>query len=396
MPHVASGAEPVRYANALLARLLRGEQPGGVDRAVAALDSLVPLEGDSSRGREARRLAADLLSARYRAGRDPADRERAVTRYDVLADLAGSFGCEALVLAGDLLANSSETEAARGRYLRFERQCAGAANLAHVHATLALLDPGLAHAESDAARARARPRPSSQDITRATHGGTSYRRIVIDPGHGGWDPGARSANGLSESLVTLDIARRLADRLAMLTGAEVVLTRDRDVYVPLEDRAARANRATADLFLSIHCNSSDNPASRGVSTYVLDATDDRVAARVAQRENGEAGRDPLADPEVFRILANLRLIGSASRSTRIAHAIQDGLLGYLRARYVDVGNLGVHTARFHVLVGARMPAVLIELSFLSNPIEAARLADDRYRADLAEAIAVAVAGPAGP
>ncbi|MEI8256188.1 MAG: N-acetylmuramoyl-L-alanine amidase [Deltaproteobacteria bacterium] len=394
-PSVASSTEPVRYAHELLARLHRGELPGGVDQAVVALDPFVIREGDSSRGREARRLAADLLAARYRAGRDPADRERALSRYDGLADVPGSPGCESIVAAGDLLASGGENDSARARYLRFERQCPDAPSLAHVHATLALLDPALAHAESDAARNRARPAPSSPNTTRATHGGAGYRRIVIDPGHGGWDPGARSATGLAESIVTLDIARRLADRLATLTGADVVLTRDRDVYVPLEDRAARANRATADLFLSIHCNSTDNPASRGVSTYVLDATDDRVAARVARRENGEAGRDPLADPEVFRILADLRLIGASSRSTRVAHAIQDSLLGHLRARYADVGDLGVHTARFHVLVGARMPAVLIELSFLSNPVEASRLADDRYRADAVEAIAVAVAGSAG-
>ncbi len=384
----------MQHAHDLLARLRRGELPGGVDQAVAALDPFVTREGDSSRGREARRLAADLLAARYRAGRDPADRERAVDRYDSLADLPGSPGCEHLVAAGDLLASGGENDAARARYLRFERQCPRAPDLAHVHATLALLDPALAHAESDAARGLVlRTGPNA---TRATHGGGAWRRIVIDPGHGGWDPGARSATGLSESAVTLDIARRLADRLATLTGADVVLTRDRDVYVPLEDRSARANRAAADLFLSIHCNSTDNPEGRGVSTYVLDATDDRVAARVARRENGEAGRDPLADPEVFRILADLRLIGAASRSTRIAHDIQASLLGHLRARYADVGDLGVHTARFHVLVGARMPAVLIELSFLSNPMEASRLADDRYRADMVEAIAAAVARPRGP
>lgn len=392
---MVSPPEPVHDARALLAQLRSGALPGGVDRAVSDLNAFAAREGASSRGRDARRLAADLLAARFRAGRDPRDCDRAVELFDALADSSRESACDAIVAAGDLLASGSRIDAARAKYLRFERECSAAPDLAHVHATLALLDPALAHAESDAIRAHVpharEPLPAAR-----TNGATHYRRIVIDPGHGGSDPGARSADGLAESTVTLDVARRLADRLVARTGADVILTRDRDTYVPLEERAVRANRAGGDLFLSIHCNSSENPASRGVSTYVLDATDDRVAARVARRENGEYERDPLGDPEVFRILADLRLIGSASRSTHLADTIQHGLLEHLRARYPDIADLGLHTARFHVLVGARMPAVLIELSFLSNPVEAARLGDDQYRSDLADAIADAVAGPAAP
>ena len=372
---VISRTEPIRIANALLDEMRRGALPAGVDRAVADLEAVVANEGTGSRGLEARRLASRLLHARARITRDPADRERAVASLDALGQERGAIGCAARVSSADLLANAGDVDAARTRYLQYERSCGTEPDLAHVHATLALLDPATARAATSANRT------------------SRYRRIVIDPGHGGSDPGAVSATGLSESSVTLDVSRRLAERLATQTGADVVLTRDRDVYVPLEDRAVRANRAGADLFVSIHCNSSENPLSHGVSTYVLDATDDRVAARVARRENGAVESDPLADPEVFRILADLRLIGSSSRSTQIANAIQHSMLDTLRANYDNVADLGVHTARFHVLVGARMPAVLVELSFLSNDREAARLADDHYRDAVADAIAAALGHP---
>ena len=388
-----SRTEPIRIANALLDEMRRGALPAGVDRAVADLEAVVANEGTGSRGLEARRLASRLLHARARITRDPEDRERAVASLDALGQERGAIGCAARVSSADLLANAGDVDAARTRYLQYERSCGTEPDLAHVHATLALLDPATARAATDAVRARVHSVSTGAANPTSANRTSRYRRIVIDPGHGGSDPGAVSATGLSESSVTLDVSRRLAERLATQTGADVVLTRDRDVYVPLEDRAVRANRAGADLFVSIHCNSSENPLSHGVSTYVLDATDDRVAARVARRENGALESDPLADPEVFRILADLRLIGSSSRSTQIANAIQHSMLDTLRANYDNVADLGVHTARFHVLVGARMPAVLVELSFLSNDREAARLADDHYRDAVADAIAAALGHP---
>ena len=151
-------------------------------------------------------------------------------------------------------------------------------------------------------------------------------------------------------------------------------------------RAEFANDAGADLFLSIHCNSSDNPSSRGVSTYILDTASDRVAARLAARENAAQENHALADPNVFRILANLRLVGLGSRSHEVAAALQATLVGALRQRYADAVDLGIHPARFNVLVGARMPAVLVELSFVSNPTEEQRLRSAEYRDLLARAI----------
>jgi N-acetylmuramoyl-L-alanine amidase len=382
-----TAGELVTRAEETRARLARRELPPGVDQLVADLEAAAVAEGGSARAQEALRAAGDLLAARYRVTRARPDAERAEVLLLRAAQREGEGACEALAASGGLLLASGERARARARYLEYERRCPRGAALAHVHATLALLDPAAARAEAEAAQARQTARSTRGEGP----GRTRLRRIVIDPGHGGSDPGARGHGGLTESAVTLDVARRLADRVVTTLGVEVMLTRDADEYVPLEDRAARANNAGADLFVSIHCNSSENPASRGVSTYVLDTTSDAIAARIAARENGAFERDPLADPEVFRILADLRLVGQGSRSLRLAEGIQQSILATLAPRYPDVVDLGVHPARFHVLVGARMPAVLVELSFVSNPVEAARLRDPGYRDDLARAITAAIA-----
>ncbi len=230
----------------------------------------------------------------------------------------------------------------------------------------------------------ARPVPS--EVTARVH------RVVLDPGHGGSDPGAIGPSGLTESSVNLDVARRVADRLATRHGVQVVLTRDADVYVPLEDRAAHANAAGADLFVSIHCNSAPNTEARGISTYILDTTSDRVAARVTAREGELVADDPVGSPDLPRILAGLRLARQGSRSAMLALDLQAAMLHDARIFYPDAVDAGVHPASFHVLVTARMPAALVELSFISNPAEEQRLRSDSYRDLLASAIARGVAG----
>lgn len=381
----------VVQAHALLDQLRHGQLPAATDTFIANLQASAETEGTSTRAREVLHLAADLLAARFQITRDPQDASRADELYTRLAAMGGPPECAALAAAGAVLLASGQTAAARNRYLAYERQCPQGPELAHVHATLARIDPAVARAEAEAGQIRQTGWTFTPARPATTHG--RIRRIVIDPGHGGSDPGARSPGGLSESTVTLDVARRLAQHVVTSMGAEVILTRDADEYVPLETRAERANASGADLFVSIHCNSSDNPNSRGVSTYVLDTTSDAVAARVAARENGAVSSDPLADPEVFRILADLRLVGQGSRSTVLAYRIQRSIMESLRPRYPDLVDLGVHPARFHVLIGVRMPAVLVELSFLSNPVEEQRLRDPNYRDALARAIARALAQP---
>jgi len=211
-------------------------------------------------------------------------------------------------------------------------------------------------------------------------------RVVLDPGHGGNDAGASGPDGLKEKDVTLDIARR-AQPIFAKAGIEAVLTRDDDRYVTLEERTARANQLGADLFVSIHCNAAENHGRHGVETYVLDTTRDEIASRVAARENATS---TAATAELGSILANLRLADQATHSTHLAELLQKAAMASLRPPHPDVVDGGVHPAGFYVLVGARMPAVLFETSYISNPVEDERLESDDYKNRLADAIANAV------
>jgi len=167
----------------------------------------------------------------------------------------------------------------------------------------------------------------------------------------------------------------------------VLLTREDDRYVTLEERTARANVFGADLFVSIHCNAAENRQRHGVETYVLDTTKDEIASRVAARENATS---QAATAEIGSILASLRLADQANHSTHLAELLQRTAMVSLRDAYHDVHDGGVHTAGFYVLVGARMPSILFETSYISNPAEEARLGTDDYRRRLADAIVNAV------
>jgi N-acetylmuramoyl-L-alanine amidase len=214
------------------------------------------------------------------------------------------------------------------------------------------------------------------------HARRTVARVVLDPGHGGYDPGAIGPGGLREKDVTLDIAHRVAPVLAR-DGLQVVLTRDDDRFVSLEERTARANGFEADLFVSIHCNASENGKGHGVETYVLDTTRDDISDRVAARENATT---EAANAELGRILATMRMADQSTRSTKLAELMQRSALASLRVRYPDVKDGGVHTAGFYVLVGARMPSILFETSYISWPDEEARLSTDDYKQRLADAI----------
>ncbi len=211
-------------------------------------------------------------------------------------------------------------------------------------------------------------------------------RVVIDPGHGGTDPGAIGPTGAREKDVTLDIAHKAAPVLAKL-GIQIALTRDDDRFVPLEERTARANGFGADLFISIHCNAAEGRGRHGIETYVLDTTRDDLAARVAARENATS---QAATAELGSILASMRMADQASRSTRLAELLQKATMASMKPRYPDAIDGGVHTAGFYVLVGARMPGVLFETSYISNPLEEQRLTEDEYKERLADGIVNAV------
>ena len=212
--------------------------------------------------------------------------------------------------------------------------------------------------------------------------GLQVSRIVIDAGHGGHDPGAHS-NGLREAEVVLDIARRLAERLGAQPGVEVVLTRTDDTFLPLRARTALANEVKADLFLSIHANASRNRKAHGVETYFLDFAPDPEAEQIAARENLAAG-GTMKDLQnlLETIAANSRL----RESRDFAGTIQRAMVSHLQAVNADVRDLGVKQAPFFVLIGAHMPSVLAEVSFLTNRREAGLLATDAYRDRIADAL----------
>jgi N-acetylmuramoyl-L-alanine amidase len=215
--------------------------------------------------------------------------------------------------------------------------------------------------------------------------------VVIDPGHGGRDPGTRAADGIAEKDLALQIASRLQRRLAGL-GVNARLTRVDDRFLSLAERTQAANRNDASLFISIHLNSSPDSATTGIETYYLNNTTDRATIRLARMENGVlGGYGASAIPNLDYILSDLRQEDKANESVALSDMIEmESVAAAGAALGVNVNNLGVRQGPFYVLVGAEMPAVLVECGFLSNPVEAERLADGRYQQGLADGIAQAV------
>jgi N-acetylmuramoyl-L-alanine amidase len=212
--------------------------------------------------------------------------------------------------------------------------------------------------------------------------GLGISRIVIDPGHGGHDPGAKTA-GLTEADLVLDVALRLQKLLRKQPGVEVVMTRQDDTYVPLEQRTAIANRAGADLFLSIHANASENPAARGIETYFLNFAPNPEAEAIAARENAGVSATMGRLPDIVKAIA---LHNKMDESRDFATAVQASLYQRLRRTNRDTRSLGVKQAPFMVLIGATMPSILAEISFITNREEAARLKSDKYRQQIADAL----------
>jgi N-acetylmuramoyl-L-alanine amidase len=216
--------------------------------------------------------------------------------------------------------------------------------------------------------------------------GLGVSKIVIDPGHGGHDPGAIGF-GVSEANLVLDVALRLEKLLLARSGFEVVMTRRSNVFVPLEQRTALANREQADLFLSIHANASRNAAARGVETYFLNFATNPEAEAVAARENSSSGARMQQLPDIVRAIA---LNNKLDESREFAELVQRSMVKHLETHNDDLRNLGVKQAPFLVLVGAAMPSVLAEISFVSNRAEAQLLKTATYRQRIAEALLEAI------
>ena len=217
------------------------------------------------------------------------------------------------------------------------------------------------------------------------------RTIVIDPGHGGKDPGAIGKRGLREKDITLYVGKRLGKILKAKHGVKVVYTRTRDVFVPLNERTEIANSRKADLFISVHTNASKKRKVRGIETYFLNWTNNREALKVAARENRISVRKMQKIQNGLQmILQDLARNSKREESLRLAHSVQNAMVNSLKKDYSKIENLGVKYALFYVLVGAEMPSVLVEISFISNREEEKRLSRNSYKNRIAEAIAMGV------
>jgi N-acetylmuramoyl-L-alanine amidase len=229
---------------------------------------------------------------------------------------------------------------------------------------------------------------ASNDLSLAQQLGLKVRRVVIDAGHGGHDTGAIGAKGTREKDIALAISLKLSAKLQAM-GLEVVLTRDDDSFVRLEDRTKIANQQKGDLFISVHCNAAASRALRGIETYTLNTSSNRYSIRLAARENATTERGV---GDLQYILADLATKANTGESTHLAERVQRSLIRNLSSSYKNVRDLGPKEALFFVLLGAKMPAILVETSFVSNPEEEERLNDAAYQQSVADSIAEALGG----
>ncbi len=209
------------------------------------------------------------------------------------------------------------------------------------------------------------------------------QRMVIDAGHGGKDKGAIGDGTLYEKDLTLQLAKKLAHKIRRELKIQTIMSRESDRFIPLEERTAIANTKQADLFLSIHVNASPNPLAQGVETYFLNLASDEEAVRVAARENATSTK---RIGDLQKILKDLMLNTKIDESSRLAHHVQQNLYETLNEKFGPIKNLGVKQAPFYVLIGAQMPSILVEVSFISNSQDRERLTQEDYQEQIVEGI----------
>lgn len=213
--------------------------------------------------------------------------------------------------------------------------------------------------------------------------GLKIGRIVLDAGHGGHDCGTVGPGGIQEKEIVLDVTLRLGKLLRRRLGADVIYTRDDDTFIPLETRTAIANKSRADLFISIHANSSSDPAARGVESYYLNFTTSPEALEVAARENAVSDG---SIHELSDLVKKIALRSKIEESREFATDVQSSLYDGLEAGNLGLKDRGVKKAPFVVLIGANMPSILAEISFLTNPDDARELSQAAYRERIAESL----------
>jgi len=230
---------------------------------------------------------------------------------------------------------------------------------------------------------KAKKEGKKEGISLAKQLGLGVKKIVIDAGHGGKDPGAIGRNGLREKDVVLKLANLVAERVRSDLHCQVVLTRRSDVFLPLEKRTAIANMKGADLFISLHANAHKNRRLQGLETYILNIALDEESMNVAARENATSTKN-ISDLQM--ILNDLMLNTKINESSRLAKFVHNGLVKELRKKYKIVKNRGVRQAPFYVLIGAEMPAILVEIGYITNAIENRRLKSVSYLRSAASGI----------
>ncbi len=238
-----------------------------------------------------------------------------------------------------------------------------------------------AAARGESGRAAKQTSDGAGSLTRAL--GLKIRRVVLDPGHGGHDDGTSGPHGLLEKDLVLDVTLRLGELIKTRMGSEVIYTRSTDTFVPLEGRTALANDRKADLFLSIHANSSPYPRIAGVESYYLNFTNSKDALAVASRENAASEKSVF---ELRDLIQKITLQDKAEESKEFAGRMQAALFPFAARYDPGIKNRGVKKAPFVVLIGASMPSVLVEIGFLSNAREEALLSKPEQRQRLAEAL----------
>lgn len=230
-------------------------------------------------------------------------------------------------------------------------------------------------------KAATRTSSGESSLTRAL--GLKIARVVIDPGHGGHDEGTAGPHGLLEKNLVLDVATRLGALIRDRMESEVLFTRSDDTFIPLGERTAMANDQKADLFLSIHANSSSEPGVAGIESFYLDVKGTRYSMDIAARENASYEKSVFDLSDLVQQIAKQ---DKAAESREFASCVQDALYAFSSKNIPGAKDRGVKPAPFVVLIGAHMPSVLTEIGFLSNPKEEALLTKPDYRQKLAEAI----------
>lgn len=210
--------------------------------------------------------------------------------------------------------------------------------------------------------------------------------IVIDPGHGGEDLGAQGVDSILEKDIVLKVAMNLERLLQDRLRARTRLTRDKDIFIPLGDRTKLANDLQADLFISIHANASEYRTASGIETYYLDNTADKSSLKLAERENASLKFGGGNESDLSFMLSDLIQNTKLDDSISLAHHVQRSIIKTLGPYYKGVKDLGVKKAPFYVLVGAHMPCILTEVSFIDHPLEGKRLGDERYQVLIAQAL----------